>query len=202
MAEKDKMQLVELQKKTKDAISAVEKGTTIQTKSIVDNSVQITKEYGSPSGAKPSGTSLLISLSPSKPKGNSLFQEDIFPEPKDDSQKILGNSIKEMKNRGDSKENFATIYINGKEIKVYITQTLFNEAKNEKLRRMGLPSLEEQAELISDETDRIERLKAQDEDEALAIKLQDEEEKGLKKKKGGKKRACSSSRGRRIKRRA
>ena len=130
------MQLAELQKKTKEAISAVEKGTTIQTESVVDSSVQSTKEYGSPSGAKPSGTSLLISLSPSKPKGKSLFQEDIFPEPKDDSQKILGNSIKEMKNRGDSKENFATIYRNGKEIKVYVTHTLFHEAKNEELRRM------------------------------------------------------------------
>ena len=45
----------------------------------------------------------------------------------------------------------------------------------------------------------MERLKAQDEDEALAIKLQEEEEKGLNKKKGGKKRACSSRRGRKIK---
>ena len=196
------MQLAELQRKTKEAISAVEKGTTIQTESAMDSSVQSTKEYGSPSGAKPSGTRLLTSLSPPKAKGKSLFQEDIFPEPKDDSQKILGNSIKEMKNRGDSKENFATIYRNGKEIKVYVTHTLFHEAKNEELRRMGLPSLEEQAELIADEADRMERLKVQAEDEALAIKLQEEEEKGLKKKKGGKKRACSSSRGRRIKRRA
>ena len=100
-----------------------------------------------------------------------------------------------MKNRGDSKENFATIYMNGKEIKVYVTRTFFHEAKNEEFRRMGLPSLEEQAE-------RMERLKVQVEDEALAIKFQDEEERGLKKKKGGKKRACSTSRGRRIKRRA
>ena len=150
----------------------------------------------------PSGTSLLTSISPPKPKGKSLFQEDIFPEPKDDSQKILGNSIKEMKNRGDSKENFATIYRNGKEIKVYVTHTFFHEAKNEELRRMGLPSLEEQVELIANEAERMQRLKVQAEDEALAIKLQEEEERGLKKKKGGKKRACSSSRGRRIKRRA
>ena len=202
LAEKERMQLVELQKKTKEVISAVKNGTTIQIESYVDSSVQSTKEYGSPSGTKPSGESLFISLSPSNPKGNSLFQEDIFPEPKDDSQKILGNSIKEMNNRGDSKEKFATIYINGKEIKVYVTHTLFHETKNEELRRMRLSSLEEQAELIADETDIMERLKAQAEDEALAINLQEEVEKGIKKKKGGKKRGCSSSRGRRIKRRA
>ena len=202
LPEKERMQLAELQKKTKEAISAVEKGTAIKIEPAVDSSVQSTKEYGSPSGAKPFGSSLLISLSPSKPKGKSLFQEDIFPEPKDDSQKILGNSIKKMKNREDSKENFATIYRNGKEIKVYVTHTLFNEAKNEELSRMELPSLEEQAEIIDDEADIMERLKAQDVDEALAIKLHEEEEKGLNKKKGGKKRACSSSRGRRIKRRA
>ena len=196
------MQLSELQRKTKEAISSVEKGTTIQTESALDSSVQSTKEYGSPSGANPSGTSLLTSLSPPKPKGKRLFKEDIFPEPKDDSQKILGNSIKEMKNNGDSKGNFATIYRNGKEIKVYVTHTIFHEANNEELKRMGLPSLEEQVELIADEAERMQRLKVQAEDKALAIKLQEEEEKGLKKKKGGKKRACSSNRGRRIKRRA
>ena len=168
----------------------------------MDSSVQRSKEYGSSSGAKPSGIGLITSLTPPKPKGKSLFQEDIFPMPKDDSQKILGNSIKEMKNRGNSKENLFTIYRNGKEIKVYVTHTFFHEAKNEEYRRLGLPSLEEQAELIADEADRMQRLKVQAEDEALAIKLQEEEEKGLKKKKGGKKRACSSSRGRRIKRRA
>ena len=130
MAEKDKKQLVEVQKKTKEVISVVEKGTTIQTESVVDNSVQSTKVHGSPSGVKPSGSNLLISLSPPKPKGKSLFQEDIFSELKDDSHKLLGNFIQEMKNRGDSKENFATVYRNGKEIKVYVTHTLFQEAKN------------------------------------------------------------------------
>ena len=88
------MQLAELQKKTKEAISAVEKGTTIPTESVVDSSIQSTKLHGSPSGVKPSGSSLFISQSPQKPKGNSLFEEDIFCEPKDDSQKFLGNSIK------------------------------------------------------------------------------------------------------------
>ena len=200
--EKEKRQLAKIQRKTKEAVSAVEKGTTIQTESVVDSSVQSSKEYGSPSGAKPSGTSIKISLSPPKPKGKSIFQEDIFPMPKDDSQKILGNSIKEMKNKGDSKENFATIYRNGEEIKVHFTHTLFHEAKNEELRRMGLPSLEEQVELIVDEEERVEMLKIQAEDEALAIKVQEEEERGLKNKKGGKKRACINSRGRRIKRRA
>ena len=67
---------------------------------------------------------------------------------------------------------------------------------------MGLPSLEEQAELIDDEVDRMERLEVQAEDEALALMLQEEEEKESKKKKGGRKRSCSSSRGRRIKKRA
>ena len=67
---------------------------------------------------------------------------------------------------------------------------------------MGLLYLEEQAELIYDEADRLQRLKELAEDEGLALKLQEEEEKGLKRKKGGNKRACSSSRGRRIKRRA
>ena len=107
-----------------------------------------------------------------------------------------------MKNREDSKENFDTIYRNGKEIKVYVTHTFFHEAKNEELRRMGLPFLEEQAEFKADEVERMQRLKVQAEDEALAIKLREEEKRGLRKKKGGKKRVCSSSRGRRIKRRA
>ena len=58
-----------------------------------------TKEYGSPSGAKSIGTNQEDSLLPSslKPKGKSILQEDIFPEPKDESQKILGNYIKELK---------------------------------------------------------------------------------------------------------
>ena len=107
-----------------------------------------------------------------------------------------------MKNRGDSKETFATIYRNGKEIKVYVTHTFSHEAKNEEFRRLDIPSLEEQVELIADEAEKMQRLKVQAEDEALAIKLQEEEEKGLKKKKGGKKRACNSNRGNRIKRRA
>ena len=106
-----------------------------------------------------------------------------------------------MKNRGDSKETFATIYRNGKEIKVYVTHTLFHEAKNEELRRMGLPSLEEQVELIADEAYRMERLKVQAEDEALALMLQEEEEKESKNKRDGRKRSCNSSRGRRIKKR-
>ena len=79
------MQLAELQKKTKEAISAVEKGTTIQTESGVNSSIQSTKVRGSLSGVKPSGSSLFISQSPQNPKGKGLFQEDIFPEPKDDS---------------------------------------------------------------------------------------------------------------------
>ena len=107
-----------------------------------------------------------------------------------------------MKNRGDAKEMFATIFRNGKEIKVYYTHTYFHEAKNEENRRLGLLSEELQAELIADEADRLQSLKELAEDEALALKLQEEEEKGLKKKKGGKKRACSNSRGRRIKKRA
>ena len=84
-----------------------------------------------------------------------------------------------MKNKGDSKENFVTIYRNGKEIKVYVTHTFFHKAKNEELRRMGLPSLEEQIELIADEVERMQRLKVQSKDESLAIKLQEEEERGL-----------------------
>ena len=74
-----------------------------------------------------------------------------------------------MKNRGDLKENFATIYRNGKEIKIYVTHTFFHEAKNEELRRMDLPFLEEHAELIADKAERMQRLKVQDEDEALTI---------------------------------
>ena len=89
-----------------------------------------------------------------------------------------------MKNRGDSKENFATIYRNGKEIKVYVTHTFFHEAKTEELRRMGLPSLEEQVELIADEVDRMQRLKVQAEVEALAIKLQDRRREMIKEEEG------------------
>ena len=85
LAEKDKKKLAELQRKTKEVISAVEKGTTIQTESATDSSVQSIKVHGSLSGVKPSGSNPLISISPPKPKGKSLFQEDIFPEPKDDS---------------------------------------------------------------------------------------------------------------------
>ena len=107
-----------------------------------------------------------------------------------------------MKLRGDAQEMFATIYINGKEIKVPFNHTYFHEAKNEENKRLGLLSLEEQVKLLADEADRLQRLKELDEDEALALKLQEEEEKGQKRKKGGKKRACSSSRGRRIKKRA
>ena len=142
-AEQDKKQLGEIQRKTKEIISAVEKGVTIQTGPVVDNSIQSSKEYGSPSGAMTLGTNIATSPAPQKPKGKNLFQEDIFPEPKDDSQKILGNSIKEIKNRGDAKDMFATIFRNGKEIKVYCTHTYFHEAKNEENKRLGLLSLEE-----------------------------------------------------------
>ena len=100
-----------------------------------------------------------------------------------------------MKNRGDAKEIFATIFRNGKEVKVYCTHTYFHGAKIEENRRLGLLSEELQAALIADEADRLQSLKDLAEDEALALKLQEEEEKGLKKKKGSKKRACSSSRG-------
>ena len=65
----------------------------------------------------------------------------------------------------------------GKKSKVYVTHTFFHEAKNEENRRLGLPSLEEQVELIADEADKIQRLKVQAKDEALAIKLHEEEEK-------------------------
>ena len=140
--------MAEIQRKTKEIISAIEKGATIQTGSAVDNSTQRSKEYGSPSGTKTLGTSYVASPTPPKPKGKSLFQEDIFPEPKDDSKKILGNSIKEMKQRGDAHEMFATIYRNGNEIKVPFNHTYFHEAKNEENKRLGLLSLEEQAELI------------------------------------------------------
>ena len=189
-------------------MSAVQEG--VQIEYVVDNSKRIqasksrTKEYGSPSGAKSLGTRIEVSLPPSplKAKGKNIIHDDIFPEPKDDSQKILGNSIKEMKNRGDAKEKFATIFRNGKEIKVYCTHTYFHEAKNEENRRLGLLSKKLQADLIADEADRLQRLKELAEDEALAIKLQEEEDKGQKKKKGGKERVCSSRRGRRIKKRA
>ena len=56
-----------------------------------------------------------------------------------------------MKNRGDAKEIFATIFRNGKEIKVYCTHTYFHEDKNEENRKLGLLSEELQAELIADE---------------------------------------------------
>ena len=105
-----------------------------------------------------------------------------------------------MKNRGDAKEMFATIFRNGKEIKVYYTHTYFHEAKNEENRRLGLLLKEQQAEIIVDKADRLQRLKELA--EALALKLQEEEGKGLKKKKYGKKRACSSNKCRRIKKRA
>ena len=96
---------------------------------------------------------------------------------------------------------FATIYRNGKEIKVYCTHTYYHEAKNEENKILGLLSEEHQDELIADEADRLQKLKEIVEDEVLALKLQAGEEKGFKKKKVGKKRACSSSRGRRIKKR-
>ena len=99
-----------------------------------------TKEYGSPSCEKSLGTSQEASLPPSplKTKGKNIIHEVIFPEPKDDSQKILGNSIKELKNRGDAKEMFATIYRNGKGTKVYCTHTYYHEAKNEENKILGL----------------------------------------------------------------
>ena len=56
--------------------------------------------------------------------------------------------------------------------------------------------------MIVDEADRLQRLKELAEDEALALKLREEHKKGQKREEGGRKRACSSSRGRRIKRRA
>ena len=110
------------------------------------------KEYGSPSGVKSLGTRIEASLSPSplKAKGKNIIPEDIFPEPKDDSQKILGNSIKKMKNRGDAKEMFATIYRDGNENKFPFNHTYYHEAKNEENRRLGLLSEEQQAELIAD----------------------------------------------------
>ena len=60
-----------------------------------------------------------------------------------------------MKQRGDAHEMFATIYRNGKEIKVPFNHTYFHEAKNEKNKILGLLSLEEQAEPIDDEADRL-----------------------------------------------
>ena len=94
-----------------------------------------------------------------KPKGKNISQEDIFPEPKNDSEKILGNSIKNLKNRGDAKDLFATIYGKGKEIKVYYTHTYYHKDKNEENKRLGLLSEEQQAELIADEDDRHQKLK-------------------------------------------
>ena len=100
-------------------------------------------------------------------------------------RRFLEAQSREMKNRGDAKEMFATIFKNGKEIKVYCTHTYFHEAKNEENKILGLLYLEEQAELIADEVDRLQKLKELAEDEALALKLQEEEEKGQKRKKGG-----------------
>ena len=94
--------MAKIQRKTKEIISEIEKGATIQTGSAVDNSTQSSKEYGSPSGTKTLGINYAGSPTPPKPKGKSLFQEDIFPEPKDGSRKILGNTIKEMKHSGDA----------------------------------------------------------------------------------------------------
>ena len=76
-AEKDKKQLAELQRKTKEVISAVEKGTTIQTESTVDSSVQSTKVHGSPSGVKPSGSHLFLYLLQSL-KGRVYFKKTSF----------------------------------------------------------------------------------------------------------------------------
>ena len=76
---------------------------------------------------------------------------------------------------------FAAIFRNGKEIKVPFNHTYFHEAKNEENKILGLLSLEEQAELIADKADRQQRLKELAEDEALALKIQEEEEKGQKK---------------------
>ena len=82
---------------------------------------------------------------------------------------------------------FSIIYRNGKEIKVYCTHTYYHEANKEENKRLHLLSKEQQAELIADEVDRLQKLKIIDEDEALALKHQEEEQKGWKKKKGGKK---------------
>ena len=160
--EQEKKQLTDLQQKTQKIISAVKEGAGIQIEFVVDNSKQnqatkttrkeSTKEYGSPSGAKSLGINIEASLPPSplKAKEKNIIHEDIFPEPKDDSQKIIGNSIKEIKKRGDAKEIFAIIFRNGNEIKVYYTHTYFHEAKNEENKRLGLLSKELQAELIVD----------------------------------------------------
>ena len=107
LAEQENKQLANIQKRSQEIKSAIEKGTVIQIESDVDKSIQkpsskkeSTKEYGSPSGAKSLGTRIEASYPPSplKAKGKNIIHEDIFLEPKDDSQKILGNSIKEMKN--------------------------------------------------------------------------------------------------------
>ena len=47
-----KKQVAEIQRNTKEIISAIEKGATIQTGSAVDSSIQRSKEYGSTSGTK------------------------------------------------------------------------------------------------------------------------------------------------------
>ena len=121
-------------KERHEIISAIEKGATIQTGSTVDNSTQSSKEYGSPSGTKTLGTIYIASPTPPQPKGQSLFQEDIFPEPKDDSKKILGNSIKEMKQRGDAQQMFDTIYINGKKSWFFSTTPTFMKLKVKKMK--------------------------------------------------------------------
>ena len=84
----------DIQKRSQEIKSAIEKGTVIQTEPDVDNSIQkpstkneSTKKYGPPSCAKSLGTRLEASLPPSplKAKGKNIIHEYIFPEPKDDS---------------------------------------------------------------------------------------------------------------------
>ena len=72
---------------------------------------------------------------------------------------------------------FSTICRNGKEVKVCCTHTYFHEAKNEENMRLGLLSEEQKSKLIADEADRLQRLNKIAEDEALALKLQVDEEK-------------------------
>ena len=75
--EQGKKQVAEVQRKTKEIISAIEKGTTIQTGSDVDNSTQISKEYGSPSGTKSLRISYAAFPTPPKPKGKSISRRHI-----------------------------------------------------------------------------------------------------------------------------
>ena len=115
-----------------------------------------TKAYGSTSGVKtirPDKEAPLLP-SPIKLKGKNIMQENIFLEALDDSKKILGNSIKNLKNIEDAKDLFATIYRNGKAIKVYNTHTNYHKAKDEENRRLRLLSEQQKAELIPDEADR------------------------------------------------